>query len=123
MLIKIAALALAVIVGIAAWFVVPAVRESAERTAACQAVVDQARRQIDDPGSATFPACDSREIADPDHVDGFAFRDAYDPKIWHVMGKYAEQYRDDSRVVDFSGDAWRTLDGWEADVFIFTPVP
>lgn len=118
---KLLTLAAAVIVvAIAAWLLVPRWRETVARTAACQAVIDQARRQIDNPGSAIFPDCQG-DIDNPDNTEIFVFRDANAADIWHIMGKLYDDTSGDGDIhpTRFQGDAWRTLDGWEADVYIF----
>lgn len=121
-MIKLVAVVVAVVaLAVAAWFVAPKWLESRERATACQAIIDQVRRQIEMPGDAAFPDCRAPEVADPNAGENFVFRDADAADTWHMMGSFYTDASGDGDIhpTRFQGSAWRTLEGWEADAYIF----
>lgn len=121
-MIKLVAIVVAVVaLAVTAWLVTPKWLEARERATACQAIIDQVRRTIPNPGAATLPNCHAPEMADPNAGENFIFRDGTDRNTWHMIGVYHADESGDGDIggTRFSGDAWRTLDGWEADVYIY----
>lgn len=101
--IALVSLCLLTVLGIGAWRIVPAGLTQRTEHQACQAIVEQMRRQLASAGAyAVFAPCQDMHV---NPTDGGG---------WFVYGTFELD-----EAWWFIGTAWQAADGWETEIMLY----